>query len=129
MMPRLKRAAACMSAILVFNLSVWDACLAFGESAEKPDSLNAQAPPSAVSAPDSSALKMTPPRPETKAVRLYGEDLPDNKGEVNQTAPVYRKWWFWSIAGGALVTAAIIGAGAGEEAGPDLPDFPNPPER
>jgi hypothetical protein len=123
------RLGACISIALVLNLSIWDFCVALSGSTEKPDSLDAQTPPGAVSTPDSSALEITPPTIETKAIRLYDGDLSDNEGDTNQAAPVYRKWWFWSIIGGALVTAAIIGAGGGEEARPDLPDFPGPPER
>lgn len=152
-MPRLMRRVACLSIVLVLNLVVWDLCLAAG-AAEKPDSLNAQMPGEAIPAADSSAsrrsagdptatspttagptttdtsaLKIAPPAGEASMIRLYDSDLPDSEEGANSTAPIYRKWWFWSVIGGALVTAMIIGAGGEEEAGPDLPGFPGPPER
>lgn len=134
MMPRLTRPAACVAVALVVNLSAWDLCLAVGGSTEKPDSLDTQVPQGAVLAGDSSAADpsefgVAPPASEASTVRLYDGDLFGDRGEAPERTPVYRKWWFWSIIGAALVTAAILGAGGEEEATPDLPDFPDPPNR
>jgi hypothetical protein len=49
--------------------------------------------------------------------------------EGSSKAPFYRRWWFWTAVGGAIATAVLIGASGGDEAPPNLPDFPNPPER
>lgn len=128
-MPRLTRRGALVSVALVLNLSAWDFGAALGGAAEKPDSLGVQAPQDSVSAADSLAREIAPPATKPEAVRLYEGDLSDGQGNANRTAPVYRKWWFWSIVGGVLLSAAVIGAGRGDEARPNLPDFPDPPER
>lgn len=140
------RPGAGLCVILVLNVAVWDFCLAAGG---RPGPINTETPGEAVPAADSSAANqaapnqsasdpavadpsapgIVPPAGETGVTRLYDSDLPGSQGGPDLTVPIYRKWWFWSIVGGALVTAMIVGARGEEEAGPDLPNFPGPPER
>jgi hypothetical protein len=129
-----RRPLACLAVALALNLATWDLRPAFGQSGEEPDSLNGPALVDTVSAeetstPSSPAIQLPAFVPEARPMGLAGEDSRQHDQAAGRKAPLYRKWWFWSIVGSTLVTAAIIGAGGGDEARPDLPDFPDPPEK
>jgi hypothetical protein len=145
MRPRLKRRWAWVAVVLMLNLALWDLCAAAGESDENLDSVDErlpdQAPPPAPPGPSpanpaSDAPKLPPPVGDGSTIRLIDPDLVGDgsaRGDADAAgadrAPVYKRWWFWTIVGGAVATAVVMAAGGGDEARPNLPGFPPPPER
>ena len=104
-----------------------------GEPAGEP----AGAPAGEVDAPDSLASPRDPGQEAVTAPSepfdhliltdrgpAIGSDTPASKG-----APVYKRWWFWTVAASAVAAVVVLSATRAEEPRKDLPDFPNPPDR
>lgn len=60
------------------------------------------APPPAAPAPQSPSL-----------VDLSAPSAPLPNGGPDEAAPIYTRWWFWAIVGGAVVTSVGVAAAAG----------------
>jgi len=70
-----------------------------------------------------------PSRPSDHLI-LTGQGMTKSSDTpVPKKAPVYKRWWFWTLAASAVAAAVVLGAAGAEESRRDLPDFPNPPER
>jgi len=139
---------------LVMNLAAFDPWLlaseggaldrADGEALEAPagkavppDSLVSPENPAqeAVRAPSAAVPSVTVPSvtaPQEPFDRLILTDrgvtmTPDTT--ARKGTPVYKRWWFWTVAASVATAAVVLSVAGAEESRKDLPDFPNPPER
>ncbi|MFH1313544.1 MAG: hypothetical protein ABIJ00_10030 [Candidatus Eisenbacteria bacterium] len=86
--------------------------------------------------PDATHWRRTEPeagKPSGDVPPLSVADGPlASENQPGQPPPVYKRWWFWTIAVLVIGTAAAILAGAGgtdeDDSGKDLPGFPGPPD-
>ena len=136
MIPRI---IASLFVVLVMNSVALDPCILASESGQTAptDAELPEAPAGTADVPDSLASPQgaggeaftAPSRPFDQLI-LTGQgaakssDTPARKG-----APIYKRWWFWTVAGSAVATAVILSVAGAEESRKDLPDFPNPPDR
>lgn len=67
-------------------------------------------PPPLVTAPPPPALEPPPPR-QPALTLTQPPPLPEPARE--EDAPVYKKWWFWTLIGGAVIGGVGIAAAAG----------------
>ena len=141
---RARSIAAWLFILLVLNLVAFDACLwAFttgeteeagrarppvvGEQEGAADSLDASPEASPVPAAVPGGPAIAPP---SSRDQLIFENRDGSVGKPARShAPIYKKWWFWTVAASVAATAVVLSVGGAEESRRDLPDFPNPPER
>jgi tetratricopeptide (TPR) repeat protein len=84
----------------------------------------AKQPPTGTEPPRSTpethaAGQETAPPPTTARADLVA------RPQGSSPAPVYRRWWFWTIIGGVVVAGAAVGIGVGVSSASQPPATPN----